>query len=313
MTLFRKQSSGMTQTQRRNRNWIALSLMPAIVIFALLSAFPVLNLVGLSLFKVSWVDGKSVYEFVGMSNYHYLFTEEEIYWAGVRNTLVFAVTVVTFQMMLGFTMALAVMRSGSIGRSLLTGIFLLPIVIPPIVIGTMWRLILGREFGLFNQILGAFGAGPVDWLGNPDLALGAIMFVDIWHWTPFVFLLILAGLEGLDEEVLEAGRMDVRTFWQELRHVLIPMMLPTIIVTMIFRIILSFKVFDEVYLLTSGGPGTATEVVNFSIYRVFFTQDRVGDGSAMSLVTLVAIIAMIVLANLAIKLARRKSKLEAAS
>ncbi|MBV1926704.1 MAG: sugar ABC transporter permease [Rhodobacteraceae bacterium] len=294
-----------TPTQRRNKRWITVSLMPAVVIFALLSAFPVFNLIGLSLFKVSWQDGKAVYDFVGLSNYDYLFTEEEIYWAGVRNTLIFAVTVVTFQMMLGFTMALAVMRAGSVGRSLLTGVFLLPIVIPPIVIGTMWRLILGREFGLFNQILGFVGAGPVDWLGNPDIALGTIMFVDIWHWTPFVFLLMLAGLESLDQEVLEAARIDVRSFWQELRHVVIPMMLPTIVITMVFRIILSFKVFDEVYLLTSGGPGTATEVVNFSIYRVFFAEDRVGDGAAMSLVTLVAVAGMIVLANLAIKLARR--------
>jgi len=298
---------GMTPTQRSNRRWITVSLLPAITIFALLSAFPVFNLIGLSLFKVSWEEGKAVYDFVGLSNYKYLFTEEEIYWAGVRNTLVFSVTVVTFQMALGFTMALAVMRAGSIGRPLLTGVFLLPIVIPPIVIGTMWRLILGREFGLFNQILDFFGAGPIDWLGNPDLALGAIMFVDIWHWTPFVFLLMLAGLEGLDEEVLEAGRIDVRSFWQELRHVLVPMMLPTIVITMVFRIILSFKVFDEVYLLTSGGPGTSTEVVNFSIYRVFFAQDRVGDGSAMSLVTLVAVAGVIVVANLVIKLARRRA------
>ena len=303
----------LSPTQRRNQRWIVISLLPAITIFLLLSAFPVFNLIGLSLFKVSWEDGKALYEFVGLSNYNYLFTEEEIYWHGVRNTLIFAVTVVTFQMVLGFTMALAVMRAGSVGRSFLTGVFLLPIVIPPIVIGTMWRLILGREFGLFNKILGYFGSPPVDWLGNPDIALGAIMFVDIWHWTPFVFLLMLAGLETLDQEVLEAARMDVRSFWQELRHIIVPMMLPTILITMVFRIILSFKVFDEVYLLTSGGPGTSTEVVNFSIYRVFFAQDRVGDGAAMSLVTLVAVAAMIILINLAIKVARRRSAEEDAA
>jgi multiple sugar transport system permease protein len=170
-------------------------------------------------------------------------------------------------------------------------------VIPPIVIGTMWRLILGREFGLANAVLSALGLPAVDWLGNPDVALAAVMFVDVWHWTPFVFLLMLAGLESLDGEVLEAARMDVRGFWQEVRHIILPLMMPTIAITALFRIILSFKVFDEVYLLTSGGPGTSTEVINFSIYRTFFRQDQVGYGSAMSVVTLFAVALLVILAR----------------
>ena len=227
----------------------------------------------------------------------------------MRNTLVFAVTVVTCQMVLGFSMALAVKRAGSVGRTILTGIFLLPIVIPPIVIGTMWRLVMGREFGLANTLLRWFGLNEVDWLGNPDIALASVMFVDIWHWTPFVFLLMLAGLESLDEEVLDAALLDVKGFWQEVRHIVLPLMLPTILITVIFRVILSFKVFDEVYLLTSGGPGTATEVVNFSIYRTFFRQDQVGYGSAMSVVTLFAIALTIILARGV--LARRRNAEEA--
>ena len=274
----------------------------------LLSAFPVFNLLGLSLFSVSWHDGGAQYDFIGLDNYRYLFTQEDIYWQGVRNTLVFAVTVVSSQMVLGLTMAMAVTRIGMAGRTVLTGIFLLPIVIPPIVIGSMWRLILGREFGLANSLLSGLGLPAVDWLGNPDIALGSVMFVDVWHWTPFVFLLMLAGLESLDSETLEAARLDVRSFWQELRYIVLPMMLPTIIITAVFRIILSFKVFDEVYLLTSGGPGTATEVVNFSIYRVFFGQDRVGDGMAMSVFTLFAITLMIILATAALR--RRRTRTE---
>jgi len=304
MTVNTPSKSQSGDTARRNKRWVFLSLAPVIVVFLALSAFPILNLLGLSLFKVTWQDGSAIYDFVGMENYKHLFTEEEIYWAGVRNTLIFAVSVVTVQMLLGFTMALAVMRAGSFGRPILTGIFLLPIVIPPIVIGTMWRLIMGREFGLINGLLSMAGLPTVDWLGNPDIALGSIMLVDIWHWTPFVFLLMLAGLESLDTEVLEAARLDVTNFWQEMRHIVVPMMLPTIVITVVFRIILSFKVFDEVYLLTSGGPGTSTEVVNFSIYRVFFSQDRVGDGSAMSVVTLFAVALMIIVAN---GLIRRRS------
>lgn len=279
--------SGAAQRKaRRNRRWMILSLLPVVLFFLVLSVFPVFNLIGTSLFHVEWSGGISTSEFVGLENYVQLFTGEVIYWAGVKNTLIFAVSAVFLQMIFGFSMALAVKRAGTLGRTLLTGIFLLPIVVPPIVIGSVWRLVLGREFGLANSLLGWVGLGPVDWLGNPDIALASVIFVDVWHWTPFVFILMLAGLEALDEEVLEAARMDVRSSWQEIRHVIIPMMLPTITITLLFRIILSFKVFDEVYLLTSGGPGTATEVVNFSIYRVFFDQDRVGYGSAMAVVTL---------------------------
>ncbi len=292
-------------TARRNRRWLVLSLTPVALVFLVLSGFPVLNLLGLSFFNVEWHEGAADFSYVGLANYRRLFLNETIYWAGVRNTLVFALGVVTCQMVLGFSMALAVNRAGSAGRTILTGIFLLPIVIPPIVIGTMWRLVMGREFGLANTLLRALGLQEVDWLGNPDIALASVMFVDVWHWTPFVFLLMLAGLESLDEEVLDAARMDVTGFWQEVRHIILPLMLPTIVITVLFRVILSFKVFDEVYLLTSGGPGTATEVINFSIYRTFFRQDQVGYGSAMSVVTLFAIALMVIVARGL--LARRKT------
>jgi multiple sugar transport system permease protein len=280
---------------RRNRRWIVISLLPLAAFLVILTAFPVINLLGVSLFQIEWSQGTSSFRFVGLENYRRLFIDEIIYWAGVRNTLIFAATAVVCQMFLGFSMALAVNAAGSIGRTLLTGIFLLPIVVPPIVIGTMWRLILGREFGLANALLAPLGIGPVDWLGNPNIALAAVIFVDVWHWTPFVFLLMLAGLEALDGEVLEAARMDVRRRWQQIRHIILPMMLPTIVITLLFRIILSFKVFDEIFLLTSGGPGTSTEVINFSIYRTFFAQDQVGYGSTMSVVTLFAISLIIII------------------
>ena len=295
------------QITRANTRWLWGSLIPVTVIFLLLSAYPVANLVGLSLGTVTWEDGQAHFEYVGLANYHHLFTKEEVFWVGVRNTLIFAIGVVAFQMVLGFAMALSVMRASSFGRPLLTGIFLLPIVIPPVVIGTMWRLLLGREFGGVNQVLEFIGLAGADWLGDPSLALGAVMFVDIWHWTPFVFLLLLAGLESLDTEVLEAARIDLQSFWQELRYILIPMMAPTLLITLMFRIILSFKVFDEVFLLTSGGPGTATEVINLSIYKVFFNQDRVGDAAAMSVVTLASVTALIVGTNLAIRAWRNRS------
>ncbi len=281
---------------RRNLYWRIGSLLPAAVLLVLLTIYPVFNLAWLSVSDTVWEGGRSTSTFVGWDNFVHLFTAEPVYWAGVRNTIVFAIVAVTAQMVIGFVMALAVQRASRFGRPVLTAIFLLPIVIPPIIIGAMWRLLLGREFGLVNRLLELVGLGPVDFLGNPDIALLSVIGVDVWHWTPFVFLLMLTGLESLDQEVFDAARLDVKSRWQELRHVTIPLMLPTILITLGLRLVLSFKVFDEVFLLTGGGPGTATEVINFSIYRTFFSQDRTGPGAAMSLFTLIAV-AILLLIN----------------
>lgn len=293
------------RVERANFWWRVGSLAPAVLVLALLSIWPVFNLAYLSLADVKWLSGSAVVDFVGLRNFQELFTNEAVYWAGVRNTIVFAVCAVTAQMVLGFSMALVVRRASKMGRSILTAIFLLPIVIPPIVIGAMWRLLLGRDFGIVNAFLNLLGLPLVDWLGDPRFALMSVIIVDVWHWTPFVFLLTLAGLESLDQEVFEAAKLDVTSRWQELRYVTIPLMMPTLLITLAFRMILSFKVFDEVFLLTGGGPGTATEVINFSINRVFFAQDRVGMGSAMSLVTILGVAVLIVLANTVV---RRRSK-----
>jgi multiple sugar transport system permease protein len=134
-----------------------------------------------------------------------------------------------------------------------------------------------------------------DWLGDSKLALASVIVVDVWHWTPFVFLLMLAAIESLPTDVDEAAQIDGAGAWQTFRYVTFPMLLPAFAVTLAFRLIVSFKVFDEVYLLTGGGPGTATEVVSFSIYRRFFTEDRMGYGSAISVVTLFVLALVIVL------------------
>lgn len=285
------------KAERANFHWKWASLAPAILVLVALSIWPVLNLFHLSLSAVEWREGQPIFRWVGLENFTSLFSDEPVYWAGVVNTVIFAICAVTAQMILGFLMALAVYRSSRIGRSILTAIFLLPIVIPPIVIGAMWRLMLGRDFGIVNALLALAGLGPVDWLGDARFALASVVAVDVWHWTPFVFLLMLAGLEALDQEVLEAARIDVVSSWQELLHVTIPLMLPTILITLALRVILSFKVFDEIFLLTAGGPGTSTEVINFSIYRVFFHQDRVGMGSAMSLLTLLVVALVTIVAQ----------------
>jgi len=169
--------------------------------------------------------------------------------------------------------------------------------VPPVAIGSVWKLMYNYDFGIFNQALVAVGASPVNWLGSPSLALMSVIVVDVWHWVPFVFLILFAAVEGLPVDVLEAARIDGASRWQMIRRVQIPLLRPAIVVALLFRSILAFKVFDEVYLLTSGGPGTATELVNLHLYKVFFEQNQLGYGALLSLAIIAAIVAFLLVAR----------------
>ncbi len=279
---------------RNDRLWRALTLGPTAAIFLALTAFPIASLLAMSVHDVRWVQGAARWTFVGSKNLLAL-PQDQLFRAGIANTVLFAVSAVLVQMVLGFSLALASSKV-SRGRVLYRAIFILPVLVPGIVIGAIWKLMYNYDFGVINQLTGLLGMAPHDWLGQKGTALLSVIVVDCWHWTPFCFLLLLAGLESQPQDIYEAAKVDGASPWGELAFITIPLMLPTIVVTMIFRLIVAFKVFDEVFLLTGGGPGTATEVISFTIYRRFFTEDRVGHGSAMSIVTLFLIALLIVLA-----------------
>ena len=277
---------------KKDLSWKIYSLLPIIVILILLTLIPLINIFYNSFFDIRWDDGRYIYTFIGFQNYLEL-PGNKFYFPGLRNTIKLAFIGVFFQMIFGFLIALGISKIKR-GKSFFVSLFLLPILLPPIVIGSIWRLMYGFDFGIFNYLLSFFGVFPLDWLGNSTLAFTSIVILDVWHWTPFVVLLLLAGLESLPTDVYEAGIVDGTSGWSEIVHITFPLMIPTIIVTMVFRFILSFKVFDEIYLLTQGGPGTATEVISFSIYETFFDSDNMGLGSVMSVVSLFVISLLII-------------------
>lgn len=272
--------------KRRNtaRIW---TLAPALALFAAVALLPIGELIAMSLARIDWIQGEAHWRFVGFDQYARVL-RDALFRAGIANTAVFAVGGVLVQMILGFALALATTKAKR-ARVLYRTVFILPILVPGIVIGAIWKLMYNFDFGVLNQLLDLIGVRPVDWLGNSATALAAVIAVDVWHWTPFVFLLMLAGLESLPQDVYEAARVDGATFLQELRYITLPLMLPTIVVTLLFRVIVGVKVFDEIYLLTGGGPGTATEVVSYTIFRRFFTEGQTGYGAAMSVVVLFAL------------------------
>lgn len=275
--------------------WRYMTLAPALLLFLLLTILPLANLLALSLHDITWVDRQAIWRWVGGGNYARI-PSDTLFRAGVWNTTVFAVIAVSIQMVLGLALALltsAVVR----GRQFYRVAFLLPVLVPGIVIGAIWKLMYSFDFGVVNQFLALIGMAPRDWLGDSTYALASVIVVDIWHWTPFCFLLLLASLESLPQDIYDAGKIDGASAWQTLWYITLPLMLPAIVVIFVFRMILAFKVFDQIYLLTGGGPGTSTEVISFTIYRRFFTEDQAGYGAAISIATFVVIAVLIALAS----------------
>lgn len=280
---------------RSDRFWRNATLAPALILFLLLTLVPMINLVLLSFHEVEWVARESIWSWVGLHNYARLLGDT-LFRAGIWNTIIFAVVAVALQMVLGFSLALMTTRITR-GKLFYRTVFILPILVPGIIIGAIWKLMYSFDFGVINQAFLALGLTPQDWLGDRNLALMSVIIVDVWHWTPFCFLLLLASLETLPEDIYEAARTDGANGWQMLRYITLPLMIPALVVTFVFRMILAFKVFDEIYLLTGGGPGTATEVISFTIYRRFFTEDQTGYGSAISVATIAVIAMLIIIAS----------------
>lgn len=278
------------------------TLVPAIVLLLLLTVYPVINLLLMSVSSIEFSHGEQHWAFVGLANLQRL-TSDWLFATTLRNTLIFVAVSVVVELLLGF--ALAVIVSGvPRAKGLIRTLMILPILVPPVAIGSMWKLMYNFDFGIFNQIVEAIGLQPVGWLSDSRFALGSVIAVDIWHWTPFVFLILFAGVEGLPRDVMEAARVDGASIWQTIAKVIIPIMRPALAIAFLFRSIFAFKVFDEIFLLTSGGPGTATDVVSLHLFKVFFEQNNLGYGALLSIVIILAIVAFLLTARQSTTLAR---------
>jgi multiple sugar transport system permease protein len=270
------------------RHW---SLIPAVVLFGVLTAYPVANLFRMSLSTIEFKGNTDFWTFTPKRNWDALWSDPSLGAAAV-NTLIFVVVAVAAEMILGLGLALLV-GAMTRGKGPMRTIMIVPILVPPVAIGSMFKLMYNYDFGLFNQMLAWVGIAPVSWLGSTSLALWSVILVDIWHWVPFVFLILFAAVEGLPRDVLEAGRVDGANRRQLLQHVTLPLLMPAITVAFLFRSILAFKAFDEVYLLTGGGPGTSSELVSLHLYRVFFEQNQLGYGAMLSVLTIAVVLLLL--------------------
>lgn len=231
-------------------------------------------------------------EFLGLGNYRELF-HSEFFRTSVKVTLKFSTSVVIVEILIGLILAL-LLEEKMKGLRLFRTIFILPIMVAPVVVGLTWRFLYDPSFGLVNYFLGFLGIEPQTWLSDPDLALPSIIVADIWQWTPFVFLLLLAGLQGIPRDLLEAGQVDGANYLQNLFYIKLPQIKSIIGVTAVLRLIDSFRSLVVIFVMTEGGPGMSTEVLSLHLYKTAFLSQRLGLASAIAVV-LIGIILLLTL------------------
>jgi multiple sugar transport system permease protein len=278
--------------------------LPMLVIMAVFITFLV-YVVALSVTDSTLA--KPFHSFVGLENYRRALADET-FRASVWSMLLFAFGVTTLETGLGFVIALVVHSLIRAGRWLLT-LALLPLFTPPVAVGMIWKLFYDPVSGLINHYLLRLGIieSPVAFLGRLEWAMPSIMLADIWQWTAFCFLLILAALQSLPHDPYEAAAVDGASGWQVFRRLTLPMVLPAVIITFLFRLLISLKVFDLVFMLTYGGPGSSTQVASFYIYKVGFTMFKTGYAAALTVLVflLVSVIATVLTVGRQIFMSRR--------
>lgn len=267
-------------------------LLPMFVAIALVDAFPLVYAVVASLqrFQLSGADQSR--PFIGLQNYVDFIAAPAFANASV-NTLVLTVSVVSLEIVIAFGLAFLLTLPNLRFRNVYLLVIMIPLLLSPVAVGLSWRLILHPDLGVLNWVLSLVGVPRQAWLGNAALAMPSVIAVDIWHETSALILIFYAGLRALPQEPIEAAVVDGATGWQSLRLVVIPLMLPIIIVGGLIRTVSAVKTYDLVYILTRGGPGTATETISYLIWRTGLAGPLdLGQAAAGSIVLFLVIVVL---------------------
>jgi multiple sugar transport system permease protein len=274
-----------------------LFVAPAVGILAFTCLYPVIKGFELSFYDWSLGTPISSRKYIGWENFAWAWQDPALF-NSIKVTLVFTACSVLAELFLGLAIAF-LLEKGIRGIAIFRTIFIVPIMIAPVVVGLLWRYLFDANFGLINYLVRLVGFEPKIWLGTPGLAMPAVIVTDIWQWTPFMFILFLAGLQSLPKDPVEAAEVDGASLWQVIRLVKLPLLAPVIWVAVILRIIDAFRSLEVMFIMTFGGPGRETEVLSLNIYKTAFMSQRLGL-AAVNAVFLLAFILVLSVAFLTI-------------
>jgi multiple sugar transport system permease protein len=268
-----------------------LFMAPTVTVLVLVVAAPLAYSLYLSFHEYLVVYGLG--NFVGFENYIVVFKGGLVSVSWV--TLVFTFWAVLVEFVIAFGLALLLNQPNLGGRDIYLAILMIPILMTPVAVALMFRLMFNPDLGIVNYLIGLIGIAPQGWFGDSSLALPVVIFVDIWHETSLLLLILYAGLQSLPRDPEEAAYIDGASTMSVLWHVTVPLMKPVILVTLLIRMIGALKTYDLIYMLTFGGPGTATETVSFHAYRLGFRMLDIGQSAAVSFILLLAVLALTLL------------------
>lgn len=264
-------------------------LAPLLIVFGAAVGFPLAYSVYLS-FTDYQLTSRDAPGFAGLDTFSSA-VEDPAFWSALTTTLAFAAMAVCAELVIGMAIALALRRQRFV-RNFTRAVLLSPMFVTPIAVGLMFRFVLNDQLGVIPRLLGKVGIS-IDFFG-PGNALMSIALIDVWQWTPFMVLLLLAGLESLPQSPFEAAKIDGASAWYTFRRVTLPILSPVIAVAVVMRSLDAFKVFEYVFAITRGGPGTETETIQYYVYKVGISYSRVAQASAMSLILLILVLGFIV-------------------
>jgi multiple sugar transport system permease protein len=264
----------------RSGRTAAAMLLPALAALTVVSVYPVLRGLWLSFRNTSLIFRTD--KFVGLDNYIALAGDEK-FWNAWRNTVRFTVASTALETVIGLVMALVLYEAFS-GRGVVRAAMLIPWAIPTVVTSKMFGWLFDGQNGIVNYLLRISGIieDNVNWYGSPDHAMATIIIADVWKTTPFMALLLLAGLQTIPNSLIEAATIDGANAWQRFWMIRLPLLMPTLLIAAMFRTLDAFRIFDLVYVLTGGGPADSTEVLSTLTYKTMFSTLQFGVGSAMS-------------------------------
>ena len=293
--------AAVPRARRRSRvSFEARMLVPALIVLAALSLFPFVYIVLMSFSRVGLIGGIDLH-WAGLDNWSKLFSDSSVGAAWVRSIVYFLLTV-GLEMLLGIAIALLV-HSLVWGRNLVVSLLLMPMFMAPVIVGLLGRFLTDSTYGLYAWVLRETHLYTGDILGSTTSAFLAVTLMDVWEWTPLITLIVLAGLASLPKPVLEAARVDGASYRQQLRHIILPMIMGVVIVALLVRSMDAIRYFDIIYNTTNGGPADATKIVPIRLYETAFRFFDLGYAAAIGLSMLAV---SILLANLFLRTLRRK-------
>lgn len=292
------------RARERRTAWILLA--PALILLALVFAYPILRAFWLSLFDKS-LGTQLQPVFSGLDNYVRMAGDGR-FWQSFWTTILFTTASVVSELILGMGIAL-VLHQKFFGRSLVRTSALVPWALPTALIGLAWAWIFNDQFGVVNDILRRIGVidTGINWLGNPTLALIAVIIADVWKTTPFISILLLAGLQSISDDLYEAHALDGANAWQSFWRITVPLLMPQILIAVLFRFAQAFGIFDLIAVMTGGGPGGATEVVSLYIYSTVMRYLDFGYGAALVVVTFLLLVLAVAIASFLLTHSRKRT------